>query len=70
MPTERIDDEDFPERPCLNPDHDPPKYMVFKPGRYKHTCPACGHVQYFTVPAIVSKIWQGGKDLRVRWASR
>jgi hypothetical protein len=28
--------------------------MVFEPGTYKHTCPACGNVIVFTVGAIYS----------------
>jgi hypothetical protein len=47
MPTKKIADI---AQPCTHPDHDPPKYMVFKPGVYEHTCPGCGRVVQFTVP--------------------
>jgi hypothetical protein len=36
--------------PCNDPDHDPPKHMVFKPGNYLHSCPSCGRQLYFIVP--------------------
>lgn len=49
MPTEKIRDAD---RPCTSPDHSPPTMQVFSPGTYKHTCSACGHVTWFTVPLI------------------
>lgn len=34
---------------CKHPQHDPPKYRVFEPGIWKHTCPVCGHEQIFKV---------------------
>lgn len=49
MPTRRIDGP-TPSRPCAHPEHNPPMFQVFLPGRYEHTCPGCGAVQYFTVP--------------------
>lgn len=37
---------------CRHPEHEPPRFIVLSPGRYKHTCPCCGHVTNFTVPLI------------------
>jgi predicted RNA-binding Zn-ribbon protein involved in translation (DUF1610 family) len=32
-------------QPCINPEHDPPKHMVYPRDRvYEHTCPSCGKV--------------------------
>jgi hypothetical protein len=59
MPTKKI--ADSPEsRVCLNPEHNPPKFRVWSPGRYEHTCPGCGFVQFFTVPRITNCCWKGG----------
>ena len=41
------------EAPCFHPEHRPPAHQVFRPGRYEHTCPACGKVTFFTVNAPV-----------------
>lgn len=58
MPTEKIADFDPCKdngtwRPlrkvCRHPEHDPPTMMVFSPGVWKHTCPACGRSTTFTV---------------------
>lgn len=38
--------------PCSHPEHYPPSHMVLPPGRYEHTCPACGRRTEFTVPSI------------------
>jgi hypothetical protein len=56
--TERIGDL-YPEKPtkyvarpeerCNHPEHNPPMFMVYQPGRYRHTCPHCGKVQEFEV---------------------
>jgi hypothetical protein len=54
--TVRIGDV-YPEHPgwsskdsvCTHPEHNPPMYMVFKPGRYRHTCPQCGKIVEFDV---------------------
>jgi len=35
--------------PCLHPEHEPPKHMVFEPGEYEHTCPQCGKKTTFIV---------------------
>lgn len=35
--------------PCNHPEHNPPMFMVYPPGRWRHTCPACGKVQEFEV---------------------
>ena len=48
MPTRKIRDASPP--PCLSPEHEPPKHMVFEPGTYEHECPACGRKIVFTVP--------------------
>lgn len=36
-------------RPCTAPNHNPPHHIVLENGVYRYTCPACGHVQTFTV---------------------
>lgn len=41
---------------CGHPEHNPPSHMVFEPGIYEHTCPACGKVTVFRV------------DRGVRWS--
>lgn len=46
MPTIKISDLDFP---CMHPEHNPPNMIVFDPGVYEHTCPACGAKMIFTV---------------------
>lgn len=38
--------------PCSHPEHYPPSNMVFEPGIYEHTCPACGKRTEFTVPSV------------------
>jgi hypothetical protein len=38
--------------PCMSPSHNPPNMMVYPPGVYEHTCPACGFTQTFTVHGI------------------
>lgn len=38
--------------PCLHPEHNPPNMIVLPPGRYKHTCPGCGHEQTFFVGGV------------------
>ncbi len=48
MPTEKIDE--VPKfKVCVHPEHNPPMFQVFEPGKYKHTCPECKYVQYFVV---------------------
>lgn len=49
MPTIKIKDL---SRPCLSSQHNPPSMMVYSPGVYQHTCPACGAVQIFTVYGV------------------
>jgi hypothetical protein len=39
--------------PCLNPEHDPPMYIVLQPGTYEHTCPGCGEKIVFEVPLVI-----------------
>jgi hypothetical protein len=48
MPTRRISDAPL-LTPCRHPDHAPPGMQVFEPGRYEHTCPACGRKTPFVV---------------------
>ena len=38
--------------PCNHPQHNPPSHMVFEPGLYEHTCPACGATMQFRVDRI------------------
>lgn len=42
------------EPPCISYEHDPPMHIVLQPGTYEYTCPACGRIQVFTVPCIIS----------------
>jgi hypothetical protein len=42
---------DPPSPPCPHPEHRPPGMMVFEPGMYEHTCPECGNITRFSVPA-------------------
>ena len=55
MPTERIGDygnkiyKEEERKICLDREHNPPKFMYFPPGRYRHTCPSCGKVTEFEV---------------------
>jgi hypothetical protein len=37
---------------CSHPSHLPPTLILLEPGRYKHTCPACGFITIFVVPCI------------------
>ena len=37
------------EKTCLHPEHHPPQFMVFTPGKYIHTCPKCGKVTKFEI---------------------
>lgn len=53
MPTEKINNLQMPFTPCTHPDHSPSKDTKFEPGKYKHTCPACGGVQVFIVPVMM-----------------
>lgn len=41
-----------PQPPCAHPEHNPPSMMVFEPGTYEHTCPACGKKKVFTVSPV------------------
>lgn len=34
---------------CLHPEHNPPTLYLYPPGRYRYTCPGCGHVTEFDV---------------------
>lgn len=47
MPTRKIsnDEQIF----CRHPEHNPPGMMVFSPGAYEHTCPACKKITVFRV---------------------
>lgn len=38
------------DRPCLDPEHNPPTMIVLEPGEYEYECPRCGHKQRFIVP--------------------
>jgi phage/plasmid primase-like uncharacterized protein len=50
MPTKKI--ADVPAT-CRHPEHNPANVMVWEPGVYEHTCPACGAKQVFTVDDVV-----------------
>ena len=64
MPTRKIKDHEIP---CQHPEHDPPRFMAFEPGEYEHTCPACGHKTYFTVPLVYMKTYKGARDYDPKW---
>lgn len=49
MSTRRISDLPAWTEPCRHPEHEPPAFMVYRPGRYEHTCPGCGRRFTFTV---------------------
>lgn len=34
-----------PQKICNSPEHDPPKYIVLKPGIHIWKCPRCGQQQ-------------------------
>ena len=34
---------------CRDPEHEPPKMMVFEEGIWEHICPSCGKRQTFRV---------------------
>lgn len=53
MPLERLDDpRNFWTRTCRHPEHCPPSHSQLEPGHYAHTCPGCGFVTHFMVPAV------------------
>ncbi len=39
-------------KPCFDSEHNPPSHIVLEPGKYEYTCPSCGKVTIFTVPAV------------------
>ena len=50
MPTRKISDpKEDRQNVCRSGDHEPPQMMVFEPGLYEHTCPACGKRTVFRV---------------------
>ena len=49
MPLKKIRDE---KPPCRHPGHNPPGHMVYQPGMYEYTCPACGKKQVFRAPLV------------------
>lgn len=51
LPTRKIAEA---QKPCAHPEHNPPRHMVFRPGTYEHTCPACGFKTIFTVRGIIA----------------
>lgn len=51
MPLRKIRE---PEKVCLNPEHEPPKYIVLSPGVYEHECPGCHKKSYFEVPMVIA----------------
>jgi len=40
------------DKDCRSSEHNPPTHIVLDAGEYEYTCPACGHVQKFTIPLI------------------
>lgn len=44
--------EKWDVKTCAHPEHDPPKYVVLKPGIYEHICPGCGRVLPINVPFV------------------
>jgi len=49
MSTRKLDEPKLNKEQCHNPEHDPPKMMVFEPGSYEHECPGCKMKQYFRI---------------------
>lgn len=37
---------------CPHTEHEPARYVVRKPGKYKHTCPGCHKVTEFEIPLV------------------
>ena len=69
MPTRKIEDlTPTKHRPCMHPEHDPAMHMVYTNGVYEHTCPACGHVQTFTVMNPTMSWSSGGSSDRM-WSA-
>lgn len=50
MPLKKIDSG--VAGPCVSPEHEPPGAMVYAPGTYEWTCPACGEKPVFVVSAV------------------
>ena len=48
----RISNNEWDEKPCLSPEHNPPTHIVLQPGTYEYTCPSCGKTVRFIVPSI------------------
>jgi hypothetical protein len=44
--------EDYATKSCLHPSHNPPGYIVLKPGLYEYTCPSCGKITMVSSPLI------------------
>lgn len=66
MPTKKIRDL-HPHDTCTHPEHEPPRYMVYQPGVYEHTCPACGRKIEFTVRGTMWTHRPGPGDPTTRW---
>jgi hypothetical protein len=43
---------------CISPEHNPPSHMVYEPGTYEYTCPACGKTIVFTVPSMMMAVME------------
>lgn len=66
MPTRRLPDPDqksWVPHPCMHPEHNPPKHMVFQPGHYEHECPGCGRKQQFFVQGVVCETKPSGRSV-------
>lgn len=66
MPTRKLDDDtDLSQepRPCLHPEHNPPRMRVFTPGLYEYECPACHQKVTFRVRRLgwlrAARAWRG-----------
>jgi hypothetical protein len=40
-------------QPCLSPEHDPPRHMVYPPGLSVWVCPACGQETRIVGPPTI-----------------
>lgn len=63
MPIRRIEEEPgwlIRQKPiCRSECHDPPSMMYLPPGRYEHTCPACGEATEFFVEGAILSVYPG-----------
>lgn len=58
MPLKKLDDDKtWNRKMCRSPEHKPPSMMVYPPGLWEWTCPACGEKTVFSVPLVTCLTW-------------